>query len=158
MQVLTIVSAAIVFVFYGLNAAIFAAWIIAAVSQPGSWERVRFNWEPRDLWIGVYYKADARRFTLYVCPLPAMVLRVVRNVHPPEGETGEAWTEMLETLPDGASDELERQRREHGRTALGVPPPVPRRHPEDCDCPGCVSGGGPAKLPPPAPGRLYEFP
>lgn len=37
---------------------------------------IRFFWEPRDLWMGVYVKPERDQLTLYWCPLPTLVVRI----------------------------------------------------------------------------------
>jgi hypothetical protein len=44
---------------------------------------VSVEWEPRDLWIGVFLKRERDHFLapalhVYVCPLPTLVLHVVQ--------------------------------------------------------------------------------
>lgn len=35
--------------------------------------------EPRDLWIGLYWTRDGGQFVFYICLLPTLVLKVVRD-------------------------------------------------------------------------------
>lgn len=37
---------------------------------------VRFEFEPRDLWVGVYWKKPLRRLHLYICLIPTLVIHV----------------------------------------------------------------------------------
>jgi hypothetical protein len=46
---------------------------------------VQLLWEPRDLWVGVfwqrpYYEGLARSFTAYLCLLPMLPLRVTYTI------------------------------------------------------------------------------
>lgn len=34
--------------------------------------------EPRDLWVGVYWTCEDGKLLLYICPLPTLVWKVVR--------------------------------------------------------------------------------
>lgn len=38
---------------------------------------IRFLFEPRDLWIGVFWDRRPDGFYLYVCPFPMLVARLI---------------------------------------------------------------------------------
>ena len=47
------------------------------------WMKPDIYFEPHDIWIGVYWKTRSRKkgtsiFTLYICPLPMLVIRISR--------------------------------------------------------------------------------
>lgn len=50
---------------------------IYALPRIGRWYSA-FVWEPRDLWIGVYWTREEGELLLYVCLLPTLVWKIVR--------------------------------------------------------------------------------
>jgi hypothetical protein len=43
---------------------------------------VRVLWEPRDLWIGIYWTRSAQRLLIYVCVLPCLPILFSFGVSP----------------------------------------------------------------------------
>lgn len=150
MNVLAVVSLAILAMFHTVNGVIFVVWFTAATLQPGAWS-VRFLWEPRDLWVGIYYHPEVNRLRVYVCPVPAVCFRFTRDVLPLDGEPGEAWLEMLESLPDRS----EVPARPEVSAVTGLEYRVPG-FPAPYRTPTVPDRKAPTPLPPPTPPKLYE--
>ncbi len=39
---------------------------------------IKLLWEPRDLWLGVYWTRDSDSATVYICLLPCLPIRIKR--------------------------------------------------------------------------------
>ncbi len=47
----------------------------------GRWS-VRVCWEPRDLWVGVYWDKPGTRLYIYVCVIPCVPIKFTRWAKP----------------------------------------------------------------------------
>jgi hypothetical protein len=54
--------------------------MLASLPRIGRWYSA-LVWEPRDLWVGVYWTREEGKLLLYICFIPTVVWKIVRWGH-----------------------------------------------------------------------------